>query len=94
MKKKYFAKSGPYHYNTRAGAIHPKLRDLIKHKDQGIEADLDRLLLSKEAPGVIFGFLEDDKEKSLIGMPQHEEGNILVVGGNGSGKAGGLQCLP
>ena len=90
MNTKYFAKSGPYHYNTRAGAIHPKLRDLIKHKDQGIEADLDRLLLSKEAPGVVFGFLEDDKEKSLVGMPQHEEGNILVVGGNGSGKSRGI----
>ena len=48
------------------------------------------LLLSRGEAGIFFG--NDDKAKSdhYIGMPQGTDGNIMVVGGNGSGKSTGI----
>lgn len=37
--------------------------------------------------GVFFG---DKKDNSYVGMRQGEEGNIIVIGGNGSGKSAGI----
>lgn len=47
-----------------------------------------RMLLSiRNAPGFFFGFPSGG---GYVGIPQGTEGNIMVVGGNGSGKSAGI----
>lgn len=41
-------------------------------------------------PAVFFGDINQYKQDYFIGMPQGADGNILVVGGNGSGKSSGI----
>ncbi len=48
----------------------------------------NQLCLDVSAPGFFFGDSEHDG--SYIGMPQGTDGNILVLGGNGSGKSSGI----
>ena len=48
----------------------------------------NQLCLDVTAPGFFFGGSEHDG--SYIGMPQGTDGNILVIGGNGSGKSSGI----
>lgn len=43
----------------------------------------------REDSGVCFGVPPDGSGK-YVGMPQGDEGNILVIGGNGSGKSSGI----
>lgn len=89
MKKgKYLAAITSYSYEERAGALSFKANNFIKKvpNDEKTTASY----LSGQAPGVIFGYLEKDNEKVSIGVPQGAEGNILVVGGNGSGKSRGI----
>lgn len=47
------------------------------------------LILDHNAPGFFFGATES-AEDSYIGIPKGTEGNILVIGGNGSGKSAGI----
>ncbi|MCH5268864.1 MAG: type IV secretory system conjugative DNA transfer family protein [Lachnospiraceae bacterium] len=44
-------------------------------------------VLGLSTPGLVFGVPPDDWKDILIGMPQGYEGNIAVIGGNGSGKS-------
>lgn len=50
----------------------------------------ERILALRKDSGVTFGLINDVFEKHLVGMPQGTDGNILVVGGNGSGKSSGI----
>jgi len=50
----------------------------------------DPLCLPVNAPGFFFGETEASRSDAYIGMPQGTDGNILVMGGNGSGKSSGI----
>ena len=56
----------------------------------GISVPEKLILASREDSGVIFGLTDDVYENHLVGMSQGTDGNILVVGGNGSGKSSGI----
>lgn len=86
-KIKPLAKTTEYSYSRRAGAIHLKESNLLKIKQHGMDANLDCLLLKEDTNGITFGHLKMDEEEALVGMPEGDEGNIFVVGGNGSGKS-------
>lgn len=48
----------------------------------------EQLTIPAGEPGVFFGTADDPK--SYVGMPQGEDGNIIIVGGSGSGKSTGI----
>jgi len=50
----------------------------------------DPIRLSKNDTGVRFGQIPMSGTSQFIGMRQEAEGNIMVVGGNGSGKSSGI----
>lgn len=50
----------------------------------------EQLRLNMEDSGVFFGYADELEENRYIGMPQGADGNILVIGGNGSGKSSGI----
>ena len=89
-KAKLLAKVDTYNYAQRAGAISLKEKDYLSTKGHSIEADLNCLLLKEGTNGITFGYLNVDKKKAIVGMPEGDEGNVLVVGGNGSGKSRGI----
>jgi hypothetical protein len=49
-----------------------------------------QMVLKSNEPGVFFGTKSKEKASEYIGMSQGAEGNILIVGGNGSGKSSGI----
>lgn len=49
-----------------------------------------RLNIRNGDAGVFFGKRKPDKPWRYVGMPQGTEGNIMVIGGNGSGKSSGI----
>lgn len=89
-KIKSLVKMGIYDYIQREGAISLKQNNWFKVKEHRIEADLSCLLLKEGSTGITFGYLDSERKKSRIGMLEGDEGNILVVGGNGSGKSRGI----
>ena len=86
-------KVGIYDYEQRAGAISLRKKYRLKIEGGDIGEAPNSLLLKDDTNGVIFGYLEADDHDTLVGMPEGDEGNILVVGGNGSGKSYGI-ALP
>lgn len=50
----------------------------------------EQLHLNAEDAGVFFGHACESEQNHYIGMPQGADGNILVIGGNGSGKSSGI----
>lgn len=48
------------------------------------------LLCEDPDPAVFFGLTNDLVDGRYVGMPQGTEGNVLVIGGNGSGKSAGI----
>ena len=48
------------------------------------------IVLKSDNPGFFFGGMDQYIKSHYIGMPQGAEGNIIVVGGNGSGKSAGI----
>ena len=57
--------------------------------DVQLETNPHCLTLGEE-PGVFFGGYEQYGVNSYVGMRQGEEGNICIIGGNGSGKSTGI----
>ena len=49
-----------------------------------------RLNLKKGDSGIFFGNWKPKKPWRYVGLAQGEEGNIMVIGGNGSGKSAGI----
>ena len=84
------ARVGTYNYEQRAGAISLRKKYRLKIGGGDIGEAPSCLLLRDNANGFTFGYLEVDDQDTLVGMPEGEEGNILVVGGNGSGKSYGV----
>lgn len=76
----------------RTGQIHIKTDPLLnqsQRRDQhSIPAQM--LLTADENPGFFFGTVNQTKARDYIGMSQGTEGNIAVIGGNGSGKSAGI----
>ncbi|HBH95491.1 MAG TPA: hypothetical protein DDX91_07045 [Ruminococcaceae bacterium] len=50
------------------------------------------LILNKASPGIALGY-QKCEPNSFIGIPQGTEGNMIVLGGTGSGKSTGI-CRP
>ena len=68
---------------------------LVKPPDICHNENMDNILKQLQLsigkdPGFFFGHKETCEPTYYIGLRQGEEGNILVVGGNGSGKSSGL----
>ena len=58
--------------------------------DQDKDCIPEQIILHMRDPGFAFGIQDKNSTVRYIGMPQGEEGNISVVGGNGSGKSSGI----
>lgn len=58
--------------------------------DQNNTSIPKQVFLHSHDPGFAFGIQDTTSAVRYIGMPQGEEGNISVVGGNGSGKSSGI----
>lgn len=50
----------------------------------------NQLYLKKKEPGVFFGYADESEHDMYVGMPQGTDGNIIIIGGNGSGKSSGI----
>lgn len=64
-----------------------------KVSDRGYIANrVPRALIrsARDDPSVFFGDFGQVKDGCYVGMPQGEDGNIMVIGGNGSGKSSGI----
>lgn len=59
------------------------------HNDDNKIPEQLRLKVGRDS-GFFFGGLGQHKKTGFVGMPQGEEGNIIVIGGNGSGKSTGI----
>jgi len=63
----------------------------MKHPEEGNGKIPPRMMLERDLePGVFFGGMGQFKSGHFVGMPMGTDGNILIVGGNGSGKSSGL----
>lgn len=84
------AKIKRYCHAKRAGAIGLKNEDFLRSKSIRKGApDLSALHLeSGSKSGVFFG--REPTTNKYIGMPQGADGNLIVIGGNGSGKSQGV----
>ena len=57
--------------------------------DRGFQVP-NQLYLKKKEPGVFFGYADESEHDMYVGMPQGTDGNIIIIGGNGSGKSSGI----
>lgn len=75
--------------SNRTGQIDAPFRSLAEagHKS---DTDIDRLYHDFCKPGVFFGTKPGSDPLKYAGMPKGADGNIMVVGGNGSGKSAGI----
>lgn len=76
---------------SRAGKIVMEGGNLLKQSKGKDENPIPkRFLLSYDVSGIPFGDNPDEYPGKYIGMRRKEEGNIIVIGGNGSGKSVGI----
>lgn len=78
--------------SSRTGQIDTRIRSLAEagHKS---DTDIDRLYHDLYEPGVFFGTKPGSDPLKYAGMPRGADGNIMIVGGNGSGKSSGIAKL-
>lgn len=90
MSKKKTAKIKHYCHAKRAGAIELKTTDFPRSKSIRKDAvDFSALRLEPDnQPGVFFGRAPNTDD--YIGMPEGSDGNLIIIGGNGSGKSRGI----
>lgn len=66
-------------------------KQFAKHINPSRELDIpEQLYLDSAESGIFFGYSTAQGNDQYIGMPQGTDGNILVIGGNGSGKSSGI----
>lgn len=68
-------------------------RVLLNMLFQSTKASIAKELLrnsNKGPPGFFFGGRDQFEEGTFVGMPPKEDGNIMVIGGTGSGKSSGI----
>ena len=77
---------------TRNGSLDiPKFTRHFKYKQESSGPTAHELLLQKELdPGFYFGPSSRFPQTHYIGLPQGREGNLIAIGGNGSGKSSGI----
>lgn len=87
-----FLKSGNYNFDDRVGGISLKKKSYLvkKLQNQNKEEEIKPLFLQENESGLSFGYIRKQDDMCVVGMPEGDEGNILVVGGNGSGKSCGI----
>lgn len=92
MKTKYNKWLGDDDYDAHLvkypPADHAYLRQPQKSVLENIPAAM--LLTIRGSPGFFLGLPGEPGGENYIGIPQGTEGNIVVVGGNGSGKSAGI----
>lgn len=92
MKTKYNKWLGDDDYDAHLvkypPADHAYLRQPQKSVLENIPAAM--LLTIRGGPGFFLGLPGEPGGENYIGIPQGTEGNIVVVGGNGSGKSAGI----
>ena len=80
MTKRNKNKTGRMDYKNFCDRIVP---------DRGFQVP-NQLYLKKKEPGVFFGYANESEHDMYVGMPQGTDGNIIIIGGNGSGKSSGI----
>lgn len=75
---------------NRQGRLSIKSDSFLVKEEADKNTIPDEILLDRSIPGIPFGIAPKERAGKYIGMPQGAEGNIMVVGGNGSGKSSGI----
>ena len=90
--RKYLAKVGDYERQEREGAISLKFEKFLEPMALSEHSpDISNLRLKKhDASGVFLGCSPDGNSEFFIGMPEGSDGNLVAIGGNGSGKSQGV----
>lgn len=91
MKKKYNKWIGDSKYSASTDDYYLGSTSSNDHSDQAWDNIPKQIRLNtRAAPGICFGYKSALGTGQYVGMPQGEEGNILIIGGNGSGKSAGI----
>lgn len=75
---------------NRQGKLSLKSGSFLMKEEAAKNTIPDEILLDRVTPGIPFGVLTKEWADKYIGMPQGAEGNIIAIGGNGSGKSTGI----
>lgn len=92
-KSKYTKWLGDDSYDASRIEVQDSVHDYFAHlsQTQDTEGIPQKLILgSSNAQGVVFGVKHGVNSDIFIGMSQGNEGNIVVIGGNASGKSSGI----
>ena len=90
-KKKFSIVEADDHMrSSRAGAIDLQYGKIPKMQLKPRDLPSSMKLKKGKSSGAFFGLEKDGKKKYFIGMPEGADGNLIVIGGNGSGKSRGI----
>ena len=92
MKAKYNKWLGDDDYDSCLVKSPPADYAYLRQSQNLDDKDIPRemLLTIRSSPGFFLGLPGEPAGDNYIGIPQGTEGNIVVVGGNGSGKSAGI----
>lgn len=92
MSKKYNRWLGDGNYDARHVELPPTDYTCLSQLQRTDNKELPKemLLTIRGSPGFFLGLPDEPGGDNFIGIPQGTEGNIMVVGGNGSGKSAGI----
>lgn len=92
MSKKYNKWLGDDDYDSCLVKSPPADYAYLRQSQNLDDKDIPRemLLTIRGSPGFFLGLPSEPAGDNYIGIPQGTEGNIVVVGGNGSGKSAGI----
>lgn len=75
---------------NRTGSISIEKMPFLNQEQDERSFPKEIVLKGNDDPGIFFGGIGQCKKNHYVGIPQGEEGNIVVIGGNGSGKSTGI----
>lgn len=78
------------HSVNRIGPISIERKPFLNQEQSERITPKEIILKRDDDPGFFFGGIGQSKKGHYIGIPQGKEGNIVVIGGNGSGKSAGI----
>ena len=92
MSKKYNRWLGDDSYDARLVKSPPADYAYLRQSQNLDDKDVSRemLLTIRGSPGFFLGLPGEPGDGNYISIPQGTEGNVVVVGGNGSGKSAGI----
>lgn len=82
--------SGDDYDLDRIGSIYIEDVPLLEQGGSGRRVPKKLVLKRDSEPGLFLGGFDQYKKDHYVGIPQGEEGNVVVIGGNGSGKSAGI----